>query len=407
MKQFNQAKDNLLQAQNDEEVQLALNDMREYLDTCPSLAERWDCYQAVVTPLRHEALEWAQAYIGQTSDKVPERVHGFLELLPHLQEQCTDSWPQEGDWEDLTPIRPLLNALPHCESCDGLRVAVSMAETFLGEHPKMAEAGYRRLLRTAEDELIACFVAAMASPKKPSTDWKVLVHLSLLSSMEGAADPIYGLDFLWFGQGRFTTLSPDYLVMETDEANLTDQILTAYRAWLRMPAEDAQLYRACLRRIVTAQILHLAEQETDFVQAMDANTKFCMAHLKELTSVSSESDFDALELSQDATEDVLDVFHAIYALGHLKDSELLETAWEELECGLEDCPYCRKSLTELVIDALMQTVLNAFYSPELVVVSPRISQFIRLYMALGMAPGVPGERQELVAWATSRDVLDV
>lgn len=61
----------------------------------------------------------------------------------------------------------------------------------------------------------------------------------------------------------------------------------------------------------------------------------------------------------------------------------------------------------MVIDALMQTVLNAFYSPELVVVSPRISRFIRLYMALGMAPGVPGERQELVAWATSRDVLDV
>lgn len=399
-----QAVNRLLESRN-QNLEEVMQELQTALEHTPTQDERQQAAQYLVEGLRQESLARAQALFQSNPELFSDSDRGFFALLPQLQSQCLDSRTRPGDYQALADLRPLFLELPQCGTAEDVRAAAGEIRDYLAEHAPVRDAGSRRLLRTAEDELLASYLTLY--PTLPSAGLPGLQRLSLLAAIENCSNPAYALDLLWLSNGLFTCLTPEELLVEPDVEQLAGKLAAVYRVCRRMPWEQAAEYLAQLQELLPTAILRLLNTDTRNLQPWTDETDAALDCLQELFSWAPSDELDAVDVPPEDANDVLQALSCMETLGIAPDGEVVRKTWNALREHLDGCPCCAESLVPNIIRVLMEKLLKEILSDEVVAVSPHLSCLMRLYLAMGMCPGNPGQAEELLAWVTGREAAYV
>ena len=152
--------DYFLSADGEADTLMALRGVRNTLSSHATLSDRVEAYFGVREELRQEVIDTTEDIQDSHPKALPPQIVGFLNELLELRAICPDSRSKPGDFAQLEEILPLLKSLPQCTSSDSVRTVTRMIRDYLDRHPGVRAAGYRWLLRTVEDEIIAAGITA-------------------------------------------------------------------------------------------------------------------------------------------------------------------------------------------------------------------------------------------------------
>lgn len=368
--------DYFLSADGEADTLMALRGVRNTLSSHATLSDRVEAYLGVREELRQEVIDITEDIQDSHPNALPPQIVGFLNELLELRAICPDSRAKPGDFAQLEAILPLLKSLPQCTSSDSVRTVARMIRDYLDKHPGVRAAGYRWLLRTVEDEIIAAGIAAY--PSLSGREPEELTQISLLTALETAYDPRYAFELLEYSGGTFLPVTPASF-SDMDNGKYLKRLLEILeKALPGMCGEVSGRFLDELDR----RILHEVIQWVCFQDGEDKLDEDDRNRLEILEGLLQWYEDSAVpydpETDQADPVDMLNNLHLSCAMGCHRDITYLLSDWDAWQDCMGDCPVMREQLTAFAIHALA----IHFFHGVLVKMEPTpvIESLMRLYL---------------------------
>ncbi len=368
--------DYFLSADGEADTLMALRGVRNTLSSHATLSDRVEAYLGVREELRQEVIDITEDIQDSHPNALPPQIVGFLNELLELRAICPDSRAKPGDFAQLEAILPLLKSLPQCTSSDSVRTVARMIRDYLDKHPGVRAAGYRWLLRTVEDEIIAAGIAAY--PSLSGREPEELTQISLLTALETAYDPRYAFELLEYSGGTFLPVTPASF-SDMDNGKYLKRLLEILeKALPGMCGEVSGRFLDELDR----RILHEVIQWVCFQDGEDKLDEDDRNRLEILEGLLQWYEDSAVpydpETDQADPVDMLNNLHLSCAMGCHRDITYLLSDWDAGQDCMGDCPVMREQLTAFAIHALA----IHFFHGVLVKMEPTpvIESLMRLYL---------------------------
>ena len=341
--ELTKALNSLLHAEGEVNTLLALREVQQVLFSRATLSDRVAAYHAARGELRQEVIDITEDIQNTHPDALPPQILGFLNELPELRSLCSDSTPKAGDLQQLADILPLLKSLSQCTSPESVRTVARMIRDYLDSHIEVKAAGYRLLLRTAEDEIIAAGVAA--SPTLPDHSPQDLAQISLLTALETAYDPRYAFDLLEYSGETFVSVTPASFSHMDSGKYLKRLLEILEKALPGMCGEVSSRFLAEMDRCILHEVIrwvHFRDGE-GLLKEDDRN------RLDILEEVVRWDDDTVIPFDPETDEadpvDMLNNLHLGCAMGCHRDVTCLLSDWDGWRDSMGDCPAMREQLT--------------------------------------------------------------
>lgn len=374
--ELTKALDNLFHAEGELNTHLALREAKKVFRSRSTLSDRDDAYHATRKELRQEVIDITEDIQDSRPNALPRQTLGFLNELPELRGICTDSTPRAGDLQQLTDILPLLKSLPQCTSSDSVRTVVRMIRDYLDKHPGVRAAGYRCLLRTVEDEVIAAGMAVY--PTLSGLPFSVITRISLLASLENAFDPRYAFDLLEYSSGMFSAVLPASF-SDMDNGKYLEQLLAILeKALPGMSADVSGRFLAEMDRRILHEVIQWVRFQ-DGEGKLDEDDRNRLEILEGLLQWYEDSavPYDP-ETDQADPVDMLNNLHLSCAMGCHRDITYLLCDWDGWRNTMGDCPVMRE---QLVSFAAYAVAIHLFHGILVhLEPTPVIETLMRLYL---------------------------
>ena len=368
--------DYFLSADGEADTLMALRGVRNTLSSHATLSDRVEAYLGVREELRQEVIDITEDIQDSHPNALPPQIVGFLNELLELRAICPDSRAKPGDFAQLEAILPLLKSLPQCTSSDSVRTVARMIRDYLDKHPGVRAAGYRWLLRTVEDEILAAGIAAY--PSLSGREPEELTQISLLTALETAYDPRYAFELLEYSGGTFLPVTPASF-SDMDNGKYLKRLLEILeKALPGMCGEVSGRFLDELDR----RILHEVIQWVCFQDGEDKLDEDDRNRLEILEGLLQWYEDSAVpydpETDQADPVDMLNNLHLSCAMGCHRDITYLLCDWDGWRNTMGDCPVMREQLTAFAIHALA----IHFFHGVLVKMEPTpvIESLMRLYL---------------------------
>ena len=340
--ELTKALDNLLHAEGEVDVSLALREAKKVLFSQSTLSDRVDAYHAVRKELRQEVIDITEDIQDSHPKALPPQIVGFLDEFSELRCICPDSRSKPGDFAQLEEILPLLKSLPQCTSSESVRTVARMIRDYLDRHPGVRAAGYRWLLRTVEDEILAAGIAAYPSLSGRAPE--ELTQISLLTALETAYDPRYAFELLEYSGGTFLPVTPASF-SDMDNGKYLKRLLEILeKALPGMCGEVSGRFLDELDR----RILHEIIQWVRFQDGEDKLDEDDRNRLEILEGLLQWYEDPAVpydpETDQADPVDMLNNLHLSCAMGCHRDITYLLCDWDGWRNTMGDCPVMWEQL---------------------------------------------------------------
>lgn len=374
--ELTKALDNLLHAEGEVNVSLALREAKQVLFSHSTLSDRVDAYHAAQEELRQEMLDLTEDIQYSHPDALPPQILGFLNELSELRGLCPASCSEPGDFAQLDEILPLLKCLPQCTSSDSVRTVVRMIRDYLDKHPGVRAAGYRLLLHTVEDEILAAGIAAY--PTLSDRAPEEFKHITLLAALENAYDPRYAFDLLEYSGGTFVSVLPASF-SDMDNGKYLEQILTILEKVLPGMSGDVS------GRFLDEMDWHILGEVAQWVRNQDKEGKLeeeernRLEILEELLRWHEEPAVPyAPEWDAASPVDMLNALSLSCAMGCHRDITYLLCDWDGWRGTMGDCPLMREQLTAFAVSAVAVRLFHGILVK--LEPAPVIEALMRLYL---------------------------
>lgn len=368
--------DNLLHAEGEVDVSLALREAKKVLFSHSTLSDRVDAYHAVRKELRQEVIDITEDIQDSHPNALPPQIVGFLDEFSELRCICPDSRSKPGDFAQLEEILPLLKSLPQCTSSDSVRTVARMIRDYLDRHPGVRAAGYRWLLRTVEDEILAAGIAAY--PALSGRAPEELTQISLLTALETAYDPRYAFELLEYSGGTFLPVTPASF-SDMDNGKYLKRLLEILeKALPGMCGEVSGRFLDELDRRILHEIIQWVRFQ-DGEDKLDEDDRNRLEILEGLLQWYEDSavPYDP-ETDQADPVDMLNNLHLSCAMGCHWDITYLLCDWDGWRNTMGDCPVMREQLMGFAVYAV---AIHLFHGILVhLEPTPVIETLMRLYL---------------------------
>jgi hypothetical protein len=176
------ALDKLFHVNSDFEAQRAMGQLKEALREEVSDRDRTDIHRELLHTLRAEVFSLAQEHYDAHPALYPEFVLSLLNAVPLLMGRCILPMLFYEDTDLPKEVRHQMDALSHCRTPESVTDFLKEMTELLDEHPEYRQAGYSRLLRGVECEMIAAYAAV------PDHSWRGNYLLNLLGAVTGESE---------------------------------------------------------------------------------------------------------------------------------------------------------------------------------------------------------------------------
>lgn len=374
--ELTKALDNLFHAEGELNTHLALREAKKVFRSHSTLSDRDDAYHGMLAELRQEVIDITEDLQNDSPDALPPQIVGFLNELLELRAICPDSRSKPGDFAQLEEILPLLKSLPQCTSSDSVRTVTRMIRDYLDRHPGVRAAGYRWLLRTVEDEIIAAGITAY-----PTLSGRVpeeLTQISLLTALETAYDPRYAFDLLEYSGGTFLPVTPASF-SDMDNGKYLKRLLEILeKALPGMCGEVSGRFLDELDRRILHEVIQWVRFQ-DGEGKLDEDDRNRLEILEGLLQWYEDSavPYDP-ETDQADPVDMLNNLHLSCAMGCHRDITYLLCDWDGWRNTMGDCPVMRE---QLVSFAAYAVAIHLFHGILVhLEPTPVIETLMRLYL---------------------------
>lgn len=375
--ELTKALDNLLRAEGEVDVSLALREAKKVFRAHSTLSDRMDAFHATREELRQEVIDITEDIQNSHPGALPSQIVGFLNELLELRAICPDSRAKPGDFGQLEEILPLLKSLPQCTSSDSVRTVARMIRDYLDKHPGVRAAGYRQLLRIVEDEIIAAGIAAY--PTFSGRNPEEFKRITLLTALENTFDPRYAFDLLEYSGGMFSAVLPASF-SDMDNGKYLEQLLSLLEKAL--PGMTGDVSGRFLDEL-DRRILHEVIQWTRFQDGENKLAEDDWNRLKILEELlqRDETALVPYDPTDKEASDLTNLLNSLFlgcAMGCHRDITYLLCDWDGWRDSMGDCPIMREQLTAFAIHALA----IHFFHGVLVKMEPTpvIESLMRLYL---------------------------
>ena len=375
--ELTKALDNLLHAEGEVDVSLALREVKKTLFSHSTLSDRVDAFHATREELRQEAIDITEDIQDSHPGALPRQTLGFLNELPELRGICTNSTPRDGDLQQLADILPLLKSLSQCTSSESVRAVARTIRDYLDRHVEVKAAGYRLLLRIVEDEIIAAGMAVY--PTLSGLPFSGITHISFLSALENSFDPRYAFDLLEYSGGMFSAVLPASF-SDMDNGKYLERLLAILEKALPGMSGDVS------GRFLDEMDRYILHEVIQWVRFQDGESKLAeddWNRLKLLEELLQQDEtalvpYDPTDKDASDLTDLLNNLHLGCAMGCHRDITYLLCDWDGWRDSMGDCPIMREQLTAFAIHALA----IHFFHGVLVKMEPTpvIESLMRLYL---------------------------
>ena len=334
--------DYFLSADGEADTLMALRGVRNTLSSHATLSDRVEAYFGVREELRQEVIDITEDIQDSHPKALPPQIVGFLNELLELRAICPDSRSKPGDFAQLEEILPLLKSLPQCTSSDSVRTVTRMIRDYLDRHPGVRAAGYRWLLRTVEDEIIAAGITAY--PALSGRAPEELTQISLLTAWETAYDPRYAFELLEYSGGTFLPVTPASF-SDMDNGKYLKRLLEILeKALPGMCGEVSGRFLDELDRRILHEIIQWVRFQ-DGEDKLDEDDRNRLEILEGLLQWYEDSavPYDP-ETDQADPVDMLNNLHLSCAMGCHRDITYLLCDWDGWRNTMGDCPVMREQL---------------------------------------------------------------
>ena len=334
--------DYFLSADGEADTLMALRGVRNTLSSHATLSDRVEAYFGVREELRQEVIDITEDIQDSHPNALPPQIVGFLDEFSELRCICPDSRSKPGDFAQLEEILPLLKSLPQCTSSESVRTVTRMIRDYLDKHPGVRAAGYRWLLRTVEDEILAAGIAAY--PALSGREPEELTQISLLTALETAYDPRYAFELLEYSGGTFLPVTPASF-SDMDNGKYLKRLLEILeKALPGMCGEVSGRFLDELDRRILHEIIQWVRFQ-DGEDKLDEDDRNRLEILEGLLQWYEDSavPYDP-ETDQADPVDMLNNLHLSCAMGCHRDITYLLSDWDAWQDCMGDCPVMREQL---------------------------------------------------------------
>ena len=340
--ELTKALDNLLHAKGELNTHLALREAKKVFRSHSTLSDRDNAYHGMLAELRQEVIDITEDLQNDRPDALPPQIVGFLDELSELRCICPDSRAKPGDFAQLEEILPLLKSLSQCTSSDSVRTVARMIRDYLDKHPGVRAAGYRCLLRTVEDEVIAAGMAVY--PILSGLPFSGITRISFLASLENAFDPRYAFDLLEYSGGTFSTVLPSSF-SNMDNGKYLEQLLAILeKALPGMSMDVSGRFLGEMDRYILHEVIQwVREQDGEDKLAEDDRNR-----LEILAELLQQDESALVPYNPEDAFDLTDFLNSLYlgcAMGCHRDITYLLCDWDGWRNIMGDCPAMREQLT--------------------------------------------------------------
>lgn len=365
-----------LSADGEVNTLMALRGVQNTLSSRATLSDRVEAYFGVREELRQEVIDITEDIQDSHPKALPPQIVGFLNELLELRAICPDSRSKPGDFAQLEEILPLLKSLPQCTSSDSVRTVTRMVRDYLDRHPGVRTAGYRWLLRTVEDEIIAAGIAAY--PALSGREPEELTQISLLTALETAYDPRYAFELLEYSGGTFISVTPASF-SDMDNGKYLERLLAILeKAIPGMRGEVSGRFLDEMDRYILHEVIQwvrdqdgegkLPEDDQNRLDILEA-----LLHWDDDTVISYDPETDQAD-----PVDMLNNLHLGCAMGCHQDITYLLSDWDAWQDCMGDCPAMRE---QLVSFAAFAVAIHLFHGILVhLEPTPVIESLMRLYL---------------------------
>ena len=375
--ELTKALDNLLHAEGEVNICLALREIKKVFRSHATLSDRDNAYHGMLAELRQEVIDITEDLQNDRPDALPPQIVGFLDELSELRCTCPDSRSKSGDFAQLEAILPLLKSLPQCTSSDSVRTVARMIRDYLDKHPGVRAAGYRCLLRIVEDEIIAAGMAVY--PTLSGLPFSGITRFSFLASLENAFDPRYAFDLLEYSGGMFSAVLPASF-SDMDNGKYLEQLLAILeKALSGMSADVSGRFLDEMDRYILHEVIRWVrfQDGEDKLAEDDRNRQEILEELLQRDETALVP-YDPMDKEASDLTNLLNSLFLGCAMGCHRDITYLLCDWDGWRDSMGDCPIMREQLTAFAIHALA----IHFFHGVLVKMEPTpvIESLMRLYL---------------------------
>ena len=375
--ELTKALDNLLHAEGDVDISLALREAKKVFRAHSTLSDRMDAFHATREELRQEVIDITEDIQDSHPNALPPQIAGFLDEFSELRCICPDSRSKPGDFAQLEEILPLLKSLPQCTSSESVRTVARMIRDYLDRHPGVRAAGYRWLLRTVEDEIIAAGITAY--PTLSGRAPEELTQISLLTALETAYDPRYAFELLEYSGGTFLPVTPASFSGMDNGKYLKRLLEILEKALPGMCGEVSGRFLDELGHRILHEVIQWVRFQ-DGEDKLDEDDWNRLEILEELLQWDETAlvAYDPTDKDASDLTNLLNNLHLGCAMGCHRDITYLLCGWDGWRDSIGDCPIMREQLTAFAIHALA----IHFFHGVLVKMEPDpvIESLMRLYL---------------------------
>lgn len=368
--------DYFLSADGEADTLMALRGVRNTLSSHATLSDRVEAYFGVREELRQEVIDITEDIQDSHPNALPPQIVGFLDEFSELRCICPDSRSKPGDFAQLEEILPLLKSLPQCTSSESVRTVARMIRDYLDRHPGVRAAGYRWLLRTVEDEILAAGIAAY--PALSGREPEELTQISLLTALETAYDPRYAFELLEYSGGTFLPVTPASF-SDMDNGKYLKRLLEILeKALPGMCGEVSGRFLDELDRRILHEVIQWVRFQ-DGEDKLDEDDRNRLEILEGLLQWYEDSavPYDP-ETDQADPVDMLNNLHLSCAMGCHRDITYLLCDWDGWRNTMGDCPVMRE---QLVSFAAYAVAIHLFHGILVhLEPTPVIETLMRLYL---------------------------
>jgi len=312
--------------------------------------------------------------------------------VPLLMGQCTLSALFDEDADLPKEVLHQMDALSHCRTPEAVSAFLKEAMVLLDKHPEYREAGYSRLLRGVECEIIAAYVSA------PNHSWHGDYLLSLLWAMEESVHFCYTLNLLHYEYSVFEMVTPDSLINETDVNRLHRKLEVFHEATETVNPIFQEGYLRQLTQGIPQAVIETLVAVLDKDELPEYLITL-MGFLEDVEcgEVLAASDEDVLG-EESPLEHLLDAQAMLHALCVHRNAEYLENDWAEFLAGAGGCPCCAELLSEQAYAVLSTRILTELMAKANGALPEAALCLIRLFLASTVSPITSTHEEEVFSW---------
>lgn len=384
--------DKLFHADNDYEAQRAMGQLKEALREEVSDRDRTDIHLELLNNLRAEVFSLAQEHYDAHPALYPDFVLSLLNAVPMLMGRCILPISFYDDTDLPKEVRHQMDELSHCRTPESVTDFLKEMMELLDEHPEYRQAGYSRLLRGVECEMIAAYAAA------PDHFWRGDYLLSLLGAVEESVHFCYTLNFLSYEGGVFEMVTADTLMEESNLVRLSRKLEVFREAMSSVNPIFQESYLRQLTWDLPQAVLETLENAIDedelpeyLVTLMDILEDVDCGEV--LNASEDEEPGEGSELTH-----LLNAQAMLHALCVHRDPVYLENDWAEFLSGAAGCPCCTELINEQAHVALSTRILKELMAKVPGSLPEATLCLIRLLLAVTVSPITSTCAEEVWDW---------